>query len=167
METAPATPNKNKRLLILLSILVLLIIGGLVLWFLLSQKTTPTSSGVEKPATISTKTATPAAKVATVSAPVVDNTALIKKALVAKTKISDATIDVTISQNDGTFAKGLVGTKGEETGGGYFLAVKIGDNWLIAYDGQATPDCTAVNPYNFPKTLVPECLDASGNLVTR
>lgn len=76
-------------------------------------------------------------------------------------------IDVTISQKTDTFAKGTVSTKGEETGGGYYLAFKDKGNWYIAYDGQVNPECSQVNPFGFPVSMVPECLDASGNVVTR
>lgn len=162
------TPSPGKKkLLIPILIALMIILIGVIAWVLLSPKSNP-SVTTEKVATSSADTTT--TKVATsppAPAPAIDDTTAITKALVSKTNISADTIDVTISKNDGTFAKGLVGVKGEQTGGGYFLAVKIGGNWTIAYDGQATPDCTAVNPYNFPNTLVPECLDANGNLVTR
>ena len=72
-----------------------------------------------------------------------------------------------VSQKDGAFAKGFVGAKGKEVGGGYFLAVKSSGKWIIAFDGQSTPGCEQVNPYNFPATMVPECLDAGGNLIKR
>jgi len=89
------------------------------------------------------------------------------KALIAKTGIPEGEIDVTLSSGvQGNYAKGLVGTKGEETGGGYFLAYKTSGKWIIAYDGQATPDCKDVEVPGFPKAMVPECMQ-SGNVVTR
>ncbi len=164
-EQNPAPGKKKPLIPILIALFIILI--GVIAWVVLSQKSTP-SVTTEKVASSSANTATVSPKVATTSStPAAGDTALITKALVAKTNISAVTIDVTVSSNDGTFAKGFVGVKGEQTGGGYFLAVKVGGNWIIAYDGQATPDCTVVNPYNFPNTLVPQCLDANGNLVNR
>ncbi len=51
--------------------------------------------------------------------------------------------------------------------GGYFLAAREGSTWVIVYDGQATPSCAEITPYNFPVDMVPECLDAENNLVVR
>lgn len=98
--------------------------------------------------------------------PLKDDLGDITKALVVKTGIPEDKIDVKLSSQQGNYAKGLVGTKGEETGGGYFLAYKTSEKWIIAYDGQATPDCKTVDPPGFPKTMVPECMQG-GNLVTR
>ncbi|TSC54283.1 MAG: hypothetical protein LiPW16_78 [Microgenomates group bacterium LiPW_16] len=35
------------------------------------------------------------------------------------------------------------------------------------YAGQATPKCSEIAPYNFPKDMVPECLDAANKLIKR
>jgi len=51
--------------------------------------------------------------------------------------------------------------------GGYFLAAREEGTWVIVYDGQATPSCAEIAPYNFPGDMVPECLDAENNLVVR
>ncbi len=50
---------------------------------------------------------------------------------------------------------------------GYFLAAKQGDGWVIVYDGQAAPPCDAIEQYQFPIHMVPECLDAGNQLVVR
>jgi hypothetical protein len=157
-------PKKKKPLIpILLALLIIII--GIVAWFILSQKSSPTQSAT-KVATSSAKTETPTPNVVTPE-PVVDDTALITTVLVTKTGIAADIIDVTVSTKIDNFVKGLVSTKGEETGGGYYLAFKDKGNWYIVYDGQSTPDCSAVNPFNFPVSMVPECLDAGGNLVKR
>ena len=162
-------PAKKKKLLLLLLLILLLILGALLLWFFLfstlKENNQPTKT-VQKTASSSAKTAT-ASSASSSATPAEDDLTLIKKALVEKTQIAADQINVTISQNDGKYAKGFVGTKGEETGGGYFLAVKVGGVWIIVYDGQANPDCAPINAYAFPVAMVPECLDANGNLVTR
>jgi hypothetical protein len=71
-----------------------------------------------------------------------------------------AEIDYTIVQDNGAHILGAIEN-------GYFLAAKAGDNWSIAYDGQGTPYCAQVDPHNFPADMVPECLDASNNLIVR
>jgi hypothetical protein len=95
-----------------------------------------------------------------------DDFSAIRAALVTKTGISQENIQVSVSQNTGQHAKGTVKDR-NDVGGGYFLAAKVGETWIIVYDGQAQPTCSQINPYNFPKEMVPECLDSGGNVVTR
>ena len=71
-----------------------------------------------------------------------------------------AELDYTVIQDTGTHALGYMPD-------GYFLAAKAGDKWLIAYDGHGTPYCAQVDLHNFPAGMVPECMDASNNLVLR
>lgn len=166
-EAVPAQTPKKKKPFVSILLALLIIVIGIVAWIMLYQKSNPTLT-TEKTATSSAPTTITPEKITTTEPPVVDDTALITKALVAKTGIAEDKIDVTVSTKVDNFAKGLVGAKGEETGGGYFLAVKInGASWVIVFDGQSTPDCSVVTPYNFPATMVPECLDAGGNLVKR
>lgn len=51
--------------------------------------------------------------------------------------------------------------------GGYFLAAREADGWLIVYEGQAAPDCGQIAPYDFPLRMVPECRDETNTLVRR
>jgi hypothetical protein len=150
-------PSK-KTLLIISAILVLLVSLGLLVWYMMPAK---------EPATVNTSKTSTKSATTPATTPTVSDEELIKKALVAKTKIPADKIDVTVSQKSGNHAKGLVGAKGE-MGGGYFLAFKESDTaWAIVFDGQSTPGCDMVSPYNFPASMVPECLDAAGNPVTR
>jgi hypothetical protein len=71
-----------------------------------------------------------------------------------------AELDYTVIQDTGTHALGYIPD-------GYFLAAKAGERWLIAYDGNGTPYCAQVDLHNFPGDMVPECMDASNNLVYR
>lgn len=129
-----------------------------------SQAPKNTPSPAESPAEV---LASPVPSPTDKPLPPKDDLGDLTKALIAKTGIPEDKIDVTLSSVvQGKYAKGFIGTKGEETGGGYFLAYKTSDKWIIAYDGQATPDCKDVDPPGFPKTMVPECMQG-GNLVTR
>ena len=161
-EIAPEKKSNNK-LLVIFSIFFLLLFA-VVFWYFFSQKpSSETKQTNDKTATTSAQ----GAPVTPQSENSVDDEALIKEALVAKTGITQDLINVTISQKVDNFVKGSVGTKGEETGGGYFLAVKVNNAWTIVYDGQSQPNCSAVNPYSFPSSMASECLDNSGNLTTR
>ena len=70
-------------------------------------------------------------------------------------------VSAEISENNGTYAKGLVNFAGE-IGGGWWLDYK--DNtWVIVADGNGTVMCSFVEPYDFPTTMVPECWDENTN----
>ena len=120
-------------------------------------KTSPTSSSV--PSTTSQKT--PIATQIGAS----DET-LIKQALYKKFGLDETKLNVTINQLTAKHAKGLV-KEVDAVGGGYFIAAKASSGWVIIYDGQANPTCAQIEPYGFPKDMVPECLNASGAPVTR
>lgn len=87
---------------------------------------------------------------------------LLKEALAQKYKLSVNDISIIISQITPNRASGTVSFKGE---GGWFLAAKEKDQWQIVADGNGTVSCDTVVKYNFPKTMVSECLDKNGNLV--
>ncbi len=73
-------------------------------------------------------------------------------------------VEVTIDKKDDQHIAGGVKFSGE-MGGGWFLAYKGVDGWIIVQDGNGTVSCEIIAPYNFPKSLVPECVDKNGNLV--
>ena len=91
----------------------------------------------------------------------------IKAALSSKLGISEENLNFSVSQKTATNAKGNVREKTSEVGGGYWLAAKTDSGWQIVYDGQSTPTCSQIAPYNFPTSMVPECLNSSGNVVQR
>ncbi|MBU0572517.1 hypothetical protein KKH23_03375 [Patescibacteria group bacterium] len=100
-------------------------------------------------------------------APVVDETEAIKEAIYVLVG-SDATkVNVTISENTGTHATGGVVDWSSEVGGGYWIAAKTGGEWVGVYGGQSHPTCSQIAPYNFPTSMVPECLDGLGKVITR
>lgn len=96
--------------------------------------------------------------------PLNDDLLQIKKAFADKygKKVDD--IDLTVSADDGTHAIGTVKFK-LAMEGGWVLAAKATGGWVIAQDGNGTVMCDAVSPYNFPKSMVPECVDSKGNLI--
>lgn len=98
--------------------------------------------------------------------PTTDETSLIKQAVFAKTGLDETKAEVTINRNTGTHAKGNI-KEFEAVGGAYWLAAKTGSGWICVYDGQSHPTCAQIAPYDFPRDIVPECLDERGNVVRR
>lgn len=77
-------------------------------------------------------------------------------------KVSD--VHLTISQKDSTHVWGSV-KFGDELAGGWFLAYKESSNgWIIVADGNGTISCETIAPYNFPISMVSECVDKNGKL---
>jgi len=90
----------------------------------------------------------------------------IKKAVYKKTGLTSQNSDVSVSQYSAEYAKGGVKEK-EAVGGAYFIAAKVGDEWVCVYDGQSQPSCEVTEQYNFPVDLVPECLNEANVVVKR
>lgn len=77
------------------------------------------------------------------------------------------TLTVAVSSEVGNYAKG---TYNEPAGGGgVWFAAKTSNGWELASAGNGIVSCDAANRYNFPKDLIPQCLDTqNGNqLLTR
>ena len=93
--------------------------------------------------------------------------ALIRKAVYEKSGTKESEYIIIINKNTGQHATGGIKPRQEDIGGAYWLAAKTENGWIGVYDGQAQPECTAINFYNFPKDMVPECLDKNGKVVKR
>lgn len=80
---------------------------------------------------------------------------MIKAALVKKHGWNSDDIIVTVSKNNGQFARGGVTEKSSEVGGGMFLAKKTNGQWEIVFDGNGVPDCSKLKiTYLFPKEIL-------------
>lgn len=90
----------------------------------------------------------------------------IKTAVLERVGLEEDEVEFSITTNTGTHAKGNI-KEVEAIGGGYWLAAKTEDGWVAVYDGQANPECSEIEPYDFPADLVPECIDEEGNVVSR
>jgi hypothetical protein len=84
----------------------------------------------------------------------------IRGALVDRLGVAVENLQFTITQNTGAHAMGIVSND-------YFIAAKDLGSWVILYDGQGTPYCLDVEPFQVPIEMVPECLDVNNNLVVR
>lgn len=151
---------KLEKLLIPISIILAGLIIGLFFYFSTSKNNKPAPVGLPTP------TISPTAAPTTTPLPTADDLSAIREALAIRLGVSSNNLDVSISKNTGEYVKGNVKEK-ESVGGGYYLAAKVEGKWVIVYDGQSTPTCKQLESYNFPKDMVPECLNLSGNVITR
>ncbi len=90
----------------------------------------------------------------------------IKEAFAKKYNKQIDQVEVTVSKNDGIHASGGITFSGE-TSGGWFLAYKNPTGWIIVQDGNGTVSCETIAPYDFPSTMVTECVDINGNLIKK
>ena len=90
----------------------------------------------------------------------------IKAAMAKKHNKSVIDVEISVSKIDSTHAWGSVKFAGE-IGGGWFLAYKNPDGWIIVDDGNGTISCETIAPYNFPPDMVSECVDKNGNLIKK
>ncbi len=91
--------------------------------------------------------------------PVARTAATLQAALAARLDVPESQLVYVVNQQTSQHARGTLSL------GGYFLAAREAGGWVIVYDGQATPSCEAIAPYDFPVAMAPECLDSVGNLV--
>lgn len=169
-EQAPiATPKPQTSIvpaiLIVIIVVGLLTLGG-IFFFRFGGFPKQTAPTVPSEIVTITPKPTPTPTSLPSPTPIIDDSKLIKQAILGKLGLNESQAVVTISQNTGKHAKGGV-REIEAVGGGYFLAAKTGENWVIVYDGQANPTCEQIAPYNFPVDMVPECLDTNGKVVKR
>jgi len=120
------------------------------------SSTLPPSVPTEEPVVIPTNTVVPQKS----------DLEQIREAMAAKHNKPIGQTTVTISKNTGTYASGGVKFEGD-VGGGWLLAAKSGGKWVIVDDGNGTIDCEVIAPYNFPSSIVPECVDKNGKLIKR
>lgn len=159
-ETPQNQPIKNQNPLIAFLIFII-VIGLLALAFFFGLKYRQIPGEVVP---------TPTPEVTNIPSPqptpTIDETEAIKEAILKKTNLDTTKAEVTINKNTGQYATGNI-KEFEAVGGAYWLAAKTDEGWVGVYDGQAQPTCEQIEVYNFPKDMVPECLDENGQIVKR
>ncbi len=90
----------------------------------------------------------------------------IKIALIKKYGTNASDMEVTVSEVDGEYAKGMVT---EEGGGGMWFAARLNGTWTLVWDGNGIITCDDISPFpKFPAKMIPECWDTSTQkLITR
>lgn len=173
-EETQNQPAKNQNPVIAF-LIFLIVIGLLALAFFFGLKyrqtpggvtPTPTPEITNAPSPQPTPTPTAAITQETTPTPTIDETALIKQAVYKKTGLDESKAEVTINKNTGKYVTGGI-KEFEAVGGAYWLAAKTNEGWIGVYDGQSLPTCAQIAPYNFPKDMVPECLDQNGKVIKR
>lgn len=154
-------PTRNSWKIGFFSLLALLILGANIFVWLFWGK------GMILETTL-TPSPTPTIKVepTVTPTPVIDESEAIKQAVFNKTGLNASQAEISINKNTGQHATGNI-KEFEAVGGAYWLAAKTDEGWVCVYDGQAQPTCEQIAPYNFPKDMVPECLDENGKVVER
>jgi len=158
-ENTTSQPVKNQNPVIVFLIFIIVIgLLALAFFFGLKYRQIP---GEVVPSPQPTPTPEEAAPT-----PTVDESGLIKQAVFKKTGLDATQAEVSINKNTGQHATGNI-KEFEAVGGAYWLAAKTDEGWVCVYDGQSLPTCVQIAPYNFPKDMVPECLDKNGKVVKR
>ncbi|MGB6882332.1 MAG: hypothetical protein WBD86_03510 [Microgenomates group bacterium] len=142
-------------------LILLGIVGTFAYFFGKGSFTFSGTSSTPSPSPVSELQAPPA------PLPTADETEAIKQAIYELVGMDETKVNVTISENIDTHAKGGVVDWGSEVGGGYWIAAKADSGWIGVYAGQSHPTCSQIALYNFPIDMVSECLDEIGNVVTR
>lgn len=99
--------------------------------------------------------------------PAISTQEILKKLFAEKydKDISDITVTI-VRETERHALGGVKFSTDPQAEGGMFLAAKDNDIWRITYDGNGQIDCSAVEPYNFPADMAPECVE-NGILIDR
>ncbi|HWS48488.1 MAG TPA: hypothetical protein VN174_00375 [Candidatus Methanoperedens sp.] len=136
--------------------LILGLIIAMWAFYLYTQKPKITTS--LPPATPTT------AEISEIPENVISDDDLIRQALADKYNKDLSDVTYTSSQNDGTHASGGVKFSGD-IAGAWVLAAKDDGVWKIVQDGNGVIMCEIVAPYDFPVSMVAECVDKNGKLI--
>jgi hypothetical protein len=91
----------------------------------------------------------------------------ITKLLSEKEKLPANTLVVKVDIDTGLFSKGLINYT-SAAGGGVWFAAKVNNKWELAFVGNGIVTCDSISKYNFPKDIIPNCVDTkAGTLVQR
>ncbi|HUV42656.1 MAG TPA: hypothetical protein VMY36_01985 [Patescibacteria group bacterium] len=162
----------NKKIFLFLGIILVLVvvIGGVALyWSMKSSSSLAESSPLPTPLMSPEATLEPVALPAPTASTKATKSDLeqIKEAFAEEYSKPLNDVNVTMSDNTGTYAKGGVSFAGE-IGGGWWLAYNDGSDWIIVADGNGTVMCEEIEPYYFPVDMVPECWnEATSELIER
>ncbi len=76
-----------------------------------------------------------------------------------------ADINLKVSSYNAKYAKGSVNIKMYPENGGWFLAYRDEGVWKIIQDGNGSVSCVKIKPYEFPLSMVSECVNSQGKLI--
>jgi len=161
---------KIERLIIIVLIFLLFLAIGIGIWaifrptFILTGPSPSPSllpevvSPTQKPELEATVSPSPSLSPSPVGEATESDEVLIKEAIAEKHGKSVSEANLSIGENDGIYATGVVSFAGE-IAGGWWLAAKTSGEWVIVADGNGTVLCDDIKDYNFPISMVEECWD--------
>lgn len=113
------------------------------------------------------KLATPTKTLQTSSEePVKSDEEQIRDAVAQKFNKPVVNVEMSISEKDDYHAWGSFKFTDEPTGA-WFLAYRGKGGWFVVDAGNGTITCETIEPYNFPASMAPECVNTKGKLIKR
>jgi hypothetical protein len=92
----------------------------------------------------------------------------IKIALAEKHQWNPDEFEITVTQQDGRYARGGVSVVGTPAGGGMVYAAQVNESWEIVWDGNGAVTCSDLNDYpEYPVEMIPECYDPNSGLLIK
>ena len=88
---------------------------------------------------------------------------IIKEILAKKYQKAISEVTVKVNKSAENHAVGSVRFGPEGTPGGLWFAAKTDSGWELVYDGNGIIPCDAINKYDFPEDMVPQCIDTQNN----
>lgn len=82
----------------------------------------------------------------------------VAKSFAAKYDIPVERVIVDVDGDTGYHARGSIQFEGQ-FGGGLWFAANTSKGWEIAFDGNGIIPCSAADAYDFPATMIPQCID--------
>lgn len=172
--------DKNKKILVVSLVALGVILIGLILYLVYENNKSKSDIRMLTaiPSVTSTLTATPIPTKTATSAPSKTQTPtpeptksadeFIANALYQKFSKDSASLTFSIGKKSDNSAYGSM-TFTDTSEGGYFVAAKDSDgDWKIIADGNGTIECSVLEKYNVPASVVEQCYDSnSGESKTR
>ena len=161
---------KIERLIIIVLIFLVFLAIGIGIWaifrptFVLTGPSPSPSllpeivSPTQTPEVETTVSPSPSPSPSPVAEATIDDEVLIKEAIAEKHGKGVEEVNLSVGENNGVYATGVVSFAGE-IAGGWWLAAKTSGEWVIVADGNGTVLCGDIEAYNFPVSMVPECWD--------
>lgn len=165
--------DKNKKLLVISLVVLGVILIGLILYLvfagkskssdrLLTEVSTETTTAILISSTpTKTTTSTPSKTQTPTPEPTKSADELVANALYQEFSKDSSNLTFSIGKKSDNSAYGSM-TFTDSGEGGYFVAAKDSEgNWKIIADGNGTIECSILDQYNVPASVVEECYDSS------
>lgn len=120
------------------------------------QTATPTVTSTQQVTAVVTASATP----------LIDDSVLLRAAVLTKSGIPAAKFEFSLGEIQGNVARGSV-RNSDDMGGAAWFAGKTEAVWTISYIGQGVPMCADLGTFAYPTTWLSHCVNGSGETIAR